>query len=115
MDETWTKATEKINWQKNKFRQFANLDCQFNLHQALPYSINVLKGKVMTKYFNRREASEYIREQGLPCAPATLAKMATVGGGPIYRKFSRNVVYTREDLDAWILSRLSAPKTNTAA
>lgn len=65
-------------------------------------------------YLDRKAASDYIRSQGFRCAPATLAKMATVGGGPVFRKFSRSVVYTRDELDEWILSRLSPPKANTA-
>jgi hypothetical protein len=69
----------------------------------------------MDKYFDRKKAAEYVRDQGLPCAPATLAKMATVGGGPVFRKFSRSVVYTQDDLDEWILKRLSDPKSSTAA
>ena len=66
------------------------------------------------EYLNRIEAATYVRSQGLPCAPATLAKLATMGGGPTFRKFSRNVVYSPKDLDDWISSRLSEPKRNTA-
>jgi hypothetical protein len=34
----------------------------------------------------RAEAARYIRETyGIPCAPATLAKYACVGGGPAYK------------------------------
>ena len=67
------------------------------------------------EYLTRREAAAFVREKGLPCALATLAKLATVGGGPNFRKFGRNVVYLPSDLDAWISNRLSAPKSNTAA
>lgn len=65
------------------------------------------------EYLNRREAAAYVRAKGLPCAPSTLSKLATIGGGPKFRKFSRNVVYVATDLDAWIESRLSGPKTST--
>jgi len=67
------------------------------------------------EYLNRREAAEYVRAKGLPCAPATLSKLATIGGGPNFQKFLRNVVYTTVALDAWIEARLSGPKSNTAA
>lgn len=67
------------------------------------------------EYLNRREASAYIRAKGLPCAPSTLAKLATIGGGPNFMKFSRNVVYTPAALDDWVENRLSGPKPNTAA
>ena len=66
-------------------------------------------------YLNRREAAAYVRAKGLPCAPSTLAKLATIGGGPHFRKFGRNVVYTGDVLNAWISERLSDPKPNTAA
>lgn len=64
-------------------------------------------------YFNRGEAAEYVRGKGLPCTKATLAKLACVGGGPIFRKFGRNVVYLAVDLNDWIAARLSGPKTST--
>lgn len=67
------------------------------------------------EYLNRRDAAAYVRNQGFPCAPSTLAKLATIGGGPKFRKFSRNVVYSPIDLDDWILSRLSELKSNTSA
>jgi len=51
--------------------------------------------------------------KGLPCAPSMLSKLATIGGGPKFRKFSRNVVYLPSELDEWICSRLSGPKSST--
>lgn len=65
------------------------------------------------QYLNRREAAAYVRGKGLPCAPSTLAKLATLGGGPKFRKFGRNVVHTVTDLDAWIVERLSPIKSST--
>lgn len=65
-------------------------------------------------YLNRGEAAAYVREKGLPCAKATLAKLACIGGGPIMRKFGRNVVYLPVDLNAWVAARLSGPKTSTS-
>ena len=37
----------------------------------------------------------------LGLAPATLAKLRCIGGGPVFAKFGRAVVYDRTDLDAW--------------
>ena len=54
------------------------------------------------QFLTRREAAAFVRGKGLPCAPATLAKLATIGGGPSFRKFGRNVVYMPGELDAWI-------------
>jgi len=65
------------------------------------------------RYLSRKEASAYLQAKGLPCAPATLAKLATIGGGPNFRKWGRKVTYSPADLDAWISKRLSDPKSST--
>lgn len=49
-------------------------------------------------------ASEAARFLGL--APSTLAKLRLSGHGPVYCKLGRRVVYRREDLAAWLESRL---------
>jgi len=55
----------------------------------------------------RAEAARYIRENhGIPCAPATLAKYACIGGGPPFRKAGKFPIYSRADLDAWARQRL---------
>jgi hypothetical protein len=57
----------------------------------------------------RCKAAEYIRENwGIPCEPRTLAKLMTVGGGPLVRKAGRIPLYEKSDLDAWASARLSA-------
>ena len=65
-------------------------------------------------YLNRSDAAEYVRGKGLRCTKATLAKLACVGGGPIFQKFGRDVVHTPANLDLWIAARLSGPKTSTS-
>jgi hypothetical protein len=63
----------------------------------------------------RAEAARYIREtHGIPCAPATLAKYACIGGGPAFRKAGKFPIYARDDLDAWAESRLSKPVRSTS-
>ena len=66
-------------------------------------------------YLDRNQASEYVTRQGLPLAKTTLQKFATVGGGPAYRKFGHRAVYLASDLDAWIASKLTAPRRSTSA
>ena len=57
-------------------------------------------------YLRRRAAAEYLREQRrIPCSEKTLAKLACIGGGPVYRLFGRIPLYTSLDLD---LRRLQA-------
>ncbi|MDD4617194.1 MAG: DNA-binding protein [Alphaproteobacteria bacterium] len=68
-------------------------------------------------FLSRQEASRYVLEKyGEPCSvsPKTLAKLAVVGGGPVFQKFGRRVAYTHEALDAWAESRLSAPRRSTS-
>lgn len=68
----------------------------------------------MTQYLIRRVAAKYLTDKGLPTAASTLQKQATTGGGPRYRIFGRNAVYTPEDLDAHAEAKLSAPRFSTS-
>jgi hypothetical protein len=43
----------------------------------------------------------------LGLAPSTLAKLRLSGNGPVYCKLGRRVVYRREDLAAWLESRVA--------
>ncbi len=66
------------------------------------------------RMLRRAEAAEYVRTRyGFPCSKQWLAKLATTGGGPNYRKAGKFPVYAVEDLDAWAQSRLSAPMRAT--
>ena len=69
----------------------------------------------ITHYLRRTCAAQYIRETwGLPCSSKWLAKLAVVGGGPIYRKAGRFPVYSQTDLDVWAESRIGAPRRSTS-
>ena len=65
-------------------------------------------------FLSRAEAAEYVRSQGLPLARGTLQKYATTGGGPRYHKFGQRCVYRREDLDAWMETKLGRPVTSSS-
>jgi len=67
------------------------------------------------RYLDRREAAKYLTEtRGLTTSWRTLQKMATVGGGPIYRIFGIRAVYRQDDLDAWADTKLSSPRSSTS-
>jgi len=66
------------------------------------------------KYRNRKQATAYLRDNGIPCGDLTLAHHATAGTGPQFRYSGRHPVYTEDDLDAWIEARLSAPVRSPA-
>jgi hypothetical protein len=67
-------------------------------------------------FLSRAQAADYIKERyGLPAAKSTLGKLASLGGGPIYRLFCGRAVYTRPDLDAWVAKKLSPPRCSTSS
>jgi hypothetical protein len=67
------------------------------------------------RYFRRSAAAHYVRETwGMPCSAKWLAKLAVIGGGPIYRKAGRFPLYTKDDLDHWVGTRLGAPRRSTS-
>lgn len=69
-----------------------------------------------TKFYDLDGAIERIRQLtgGASPSAATLNKMAIVGGGPPFRKFSRSRIYADEDLVAWVEARMSAKVRSTA-
>lgn len=67
------------------------------------------------KYLRRSDAAAYVRlTWGIPCSAKWLAKLAVVGGGPVYRKAGRFPIYTPDDLDLWAESRISAPRRSSS-
>jgi hypothetical protein len=67
------------------------------------------------KLLRRKAASKYlVNVHGVPCAPSTLAKLAVIGGGPVFRRMNRVPLYSIDDLDQWIVSKLSGPMRFTS-
>ena len=62
----------------------------------------------------RREASDYLTRLGYKVASSTLAKYATIGGGPVYELFGRHPRYRPPNLRAWIAARSSGPRRSTS-
>jgi hypothetical protein len=68
-----------------------------------------------SKYLRRAAAAHYVRTTwGMPCSPKWLAKLAVVGGGPIYRKAGRFPLYAASDLDVWVEARIGTPRRSTS-
>lgn len=58
----------------------------------------------------REAASRHLLDRwGISRKPVTLAKLATIGGGPRFRKAGRTPLYDRRDLDAWAAALLGEP------
>jgi hypothetical protein len=67
------------------------------------------------RLLRRKAASDYLHEtHGLDRAPSTLAKLAVIGGGPIFQRIGRVPLYATNDLDEWVASKLSAPMRSTS-
>ena len=67
------------------------------------------------QYLRRAEAAQYIQDTyGFPCSRQWLAKLAVVGGGPIYRKAGRTPIYSPRDLDQWAIGRIGGPRRSTS-
>lgn len=63
----------------------------------------------------RVEASEYLKQRhGIDRRPATLAKYATIGGGPAFRLAGRVPLYSVAALDTWVAEITSAPMRSTS-
>ncbi|PPQ40764.1 hypothetical protein CH337_04230 [Rhodoblastus acidophilus] len=63
----------------------------------------------------RDEAAEYLGlVHGIPIAVATLAKKASVGGGPAFQKVSRMALYPVIELDRWAKESLGGLRTSSA-
>jgi len=67
------------------------------------------------RLLRRIEASRYLNEiWRIPHSPATLAKLAVVGGGPEFRKAGRTPLYPQDGLDTYAQSRMSRRVRSTA-
>lgn len=63
----------------------------------------------------RWEASQYLLLQhGVQIAPGTLAKLASIGGGPAYQLSVRTPLYPTTELDSWALARLGKLRTSSS-
>ncbi|MEI7607771.1 MAG: DNA-binding protein [Rhodospirillaceae bacterium] len=68
-----------------------------------------------TRRLTRAEAEVYLKETwGIARKKSTLAKLASVGGGPKFVKAARSVLYDPADLDTWALGLIGRPVSSTS-
>lgn len=68
------------------------------------------------RYLNRSDAAKFVRDRyGRRLSRQTLAKYATLGGGPIYRKFGTQAAYAEADLIAWCESKLTPRRASSSS
>ncbi len=70
---------------------------------------------MIDSFLTRAEAASYLSGLGFPVAKATLQKYASIGGGPIYRRFGNRTLYQVADLEAWAKDKLGPRKSATFA
>jgi hypothetical protein len=65
-------------------------------------------------FLRRKEAAAYLQETYRFCSRKTLDKIASVGGGPAFRKIGRIVVYEKGELDRWATEKMGEPRLSTS-
>lgn len=73
-------------------------------------------GMTMTEFdalLDTRDAADFLTQHGYVTAPATLAKLRCVGGGPEFRRFGRRPLYKPEALLQWAQLRTSEAMHST--
>jgi hypothetical protein len=63
---------------------------------------------------DRRQAADFLTARGYRTAPATLAKLACIGGGPMFESFGRKPLYREADLLAWARAKTTGPRRSTS-
>jgi hypothetical protein len=66
------------------------------------------------RMFGRKAAAQFLTDQGYKTAPATLAKLACIGGGPPFQSFGRRPLYAPADLLAWAQGRTTGLRRSTS-
>ena len=62
----------------------------------------------------RLEAAEFLTVAGFPIARTTLAKLASIGGGPRFKKFGSRPIYVPAELLQWAQDRTTPPRNSTS-
>jgi hypothetical protein len=63
----------------------------------------------------RAQIAQALTAAGFPTSAATLATMATRGGGPPFEKYGPRAIYRLSEAMAWAKARLTKPACKPAA
>jgi hypothetical protein len=66
------------------------------------------------RLLGRKDAAQLLTERGYKTAPATLAKLACIGGGPPFESWGRRPLYREADLLAWARARSTGLRQSTS-
>lgn len=71
--------------------------------------------RTQPRFLLRPDAAAYVRTNyGFPCSRQWLAKLAVIGGGPVFHKAGRVPLYAPVDLDKWAMARIGGPRRSTS-
>lgn len=85
------------------------------LHCAACDPPRILPPALRKPRLRRFEVPAYLRlVHGIEIAAATLAKLASVGGGPPFQKMNRTPLYPTVELDIWAILKLGKPLRSTS-
>jgi hypothetical protein len=62
----------------------------------------------------RKDAAQFLTDQGYKTAHATLAKLACIGGGPPFASYGRRPLYLEADLLGWAQGRTTGLRRSTS-
>lgn len=60
--------------------------------------------------FRTRQAADYLQ-----VSKSLLDKLRCYGGGPVYAKLGSTVIYSSDDLDAWLTTKKRQPANDNQA
>ena len=63
---------------------------------------------------DRRQAAAFLTARDYRSAAATLAKLASIGGGPTFESFGRKPLYREADLIEWARAKTTGPRRSTS-
>ncbi len=66
------------------------------------------------QFLRRKAAGEYLKNKYGFGSEKTLAKLASVGGGPEFRKGFGAALYEPSKLDEWALTKIGEPQASTS-
>ena len=66
------------------------------------------------QFLRRKAAGVYLRSKYGFGSEKSLAKLASVGGGPEFRKAGPFALYEPSVLDAWAISKIGRPRRSTS-
>jgi hypothetical protein len=70
---------------------------------------------VQPLFLRRADAADYLQYRyGLRCSRQTLAKLAVLGGGPIFHHSGRTPLYAPSGLDKWANTKIGKSCTLTS-